>query len=247
MTSIGTVASGLMERYQAARKRPRVPCRICGQPECLDLDFLDHTCTVCNDREQQARVAVDLAARLQQRIQQSELPESFHDVSFETFDSFGRNPHALAAARHALRPAAKGRRGQGLCMLGDTGTGKTLLCAALIRAWCESGDFRIRYVYAPELRSGLERGRFDKHDVITELAHNTVLFLDDLTFEAPPQEFVRSEFNRLIDLLYSQGKTRLFLTSNLPLNSPSGLSLRAVFGPRFVRRVKELCHIVQFA
>jgi len=124
----------------------------------------------CEDREARRR------ARL---VGQAGFPRP---KRLEDFD-FAANPNVPAALIHTLGKGAWVAQGQPLCLIGDSGTGKSHLLIGLGTAAAEAG-YRVRYTTAAALVNELVEAADDKHlsKTIVRYGRVDLLCLDELGY-----------------------------------------------------------------
>jgi DNA replication protein DnaC len=124
----------------------------------------------CEDREARRR------ARL---VHQAGFPRP---KRLEDFD-FDANPNVPAALIHTLGKGAWIAQGQPLCLVGDSGTGKSHLLIGLGTAAAEAG-YRVRYTTAAALVNELVEAADDKHlsKTIARYGRVDLLCLDELGY-----------------------------------------------------------------
>ena len=124
----------------------------------------------CDDREQRrkARLVRDAGFPRQKRL--------------EDFD-FDANPNVPAALIHTLAKGAWITAGQPLCLIGDSGTGKSHLLIGLGIAAAEHGH-RVRYTTAAALVNELVEAADDRHlsKTIARYGRVDLLCLDELGY-----------------------------------------------------------------
>ena len=122
----------------------------------------------CEDRE------VRRKARL---VKQAGFPRT---KRIEDFD-FAASPDVPPALVHTLAKGAWIRAGQPVCLIGDSGTGKSHLLIGLGTAAAEAG-FKVRYVTAAALVNELVEAADDKHlsRTIARYGRVDLLCLDEL-------------------------------------------------------------------
>src|SRR6266545_3366768 len=100
----------------------------------------------------------------------------------EDFD-FAANPNVPAALIHTLGKGAWVAQGQPLCLIGDSGTGKSHLLIGLGTAAAEAG-YRVRYTTAAALVNELVEAADDKHlsKTIVRYGRVDLLCLDELGY-----------------------------------------------------------------
>jgi DNA replication protein DnaC len=110
------------------------------------------------------------------------MPASLSAQRIEDFD-FGANPDVPAALIHTLARGQWVAAGQPLCLIGDSGTGKSHLLIGLGTAAAENG-YRVRYVTAAALVNELVGAADDKtlSKVIGRYGRIDLLCLDELGY-----------------------------------------------------------------
>ena len=99
----------------------------------------------------------------------------------EDFD-YEANPNINPATIHALAAGDWIRRGEPLCLIGDSGTGKSHLLIALATAAATSG-YRVRYTLATRLVNELVEAADDKTLTKTIARYGRVDLLAELLFQ----------------------------------------------------------------
>jgi len=124
----------------------------------------------CDDRE---------ARRRQRLVRAAGFPRT---KRIEDFD-FTANPNVPAALIHTLAKATWIAQGQPLCLIGDSGTGKSHLLIGLGTAAAEAG-WRVRYTTAAALVNELVEAADDKHlsKTIARYGRVNLLCLDELGY-----------------------------------------------------------------
>ena len=124
----------------------------------------------CEDRDKR---------RAARRIHDAGFPR---DKRLEEFD-FTANPAINPATIHQLATCAWVRAGHPLCLIGDSGTGKSHLLIALGTAAAEAG-FRVRYTLASKLVNELVEAADDKQlsKTIARYGRVDLLALDELGY-----------------------------------------------------------------
>ncbi|MFI7120223.1 ATP-binding protein [Amycolatopsis sp. NPDC049868] len=104
------------------------------------------------------------------------------NASRKDFD-FAANPNVSPALVHTLGKGAWIRAGQSICLIGDSGTGKSHLLIGLGTAAAEAG-FKVRYVTAAALVNELVEAADDKHlsKTIARYGRVDLLCLDELGY-----------------------------------------------------------------
>jgi DNA replication protein DnaC len=99
----------------------------------------------------------ELGDRAARRIHDAGFPR---DKRIEEFD-FDANPNVNPAVIHQLASCAWVKAGHPLCLIGDSGTGKSHLLIGLSTAAAEAGN-RVRYTLASKLGDELVEAADDK-------------------------------------------------------------------------------------
>ena len=104
-------------------------------------------------------------------------PKFLDDIDYDA------NPHLTAATINTLAQGDWVRRGDPLCLIGDSGTGKTHLLIGLGTAAAEAG-YRVRYVLASRLVNELAEAENDRAltKVIARYGRVDLLCLDELGY-----------------------------------------------------------------
>src|SRR5512132_2787243 len=124
----------------------------------------------CDDRDKR---------RAARRIHDAGFPR---DKRLEEFD-FAANPGVSPAVIHQLATCAWVKAGHPLCLIGDSGTGKSHLLIGLGTAAAEAGH-RVRYVLASRLVNELAEAENDREltRVIARYGRVDLLCLDELGY-----------------------------------------------------------------
>lgn len=124
----------------------------------------------CDDRD---------ARRRDRRVREAGFPR---DKRLEDFD-YAANPHINPAVLATLAKAGWVDAGEPLCLIGDSGTGKSHLLIGLGTAAAEAGH-RVRYVLASKLANELAEAADDRQLLRTIARYGRVdlLCLDELNY-----------------------------------------------------------------
>lgn len=124
----------------------------------------------CEDRETRRRTRLVREAGFPR-------PKRLEDFNFDA------NPNVPAALIHTLAKSAWIATGQPLCLIGDSGTGKSHLLIGLGTAAAETG-YRVRYTTAAALVNELVEAADDKHlsKTIARYGRVDLLCLDELGY-----------------------------------------------------------------
>lgn len=117
--------------------------------------------------------------RSERRIKAAQFPR---DKSLRTFD-FDANPSIDPAVIHTLATCEWVKKGQPLCLIGDSGTGKSHLLIALGTEAAMAG-FRVRYTLATKLVNELVEAADDKQlsKTIARYGRVDLLCIDELGY-----------------------------------------------------------------
>jgi DNA replication protein DnaC len=231
---------------EPARPAPGDRCAACGTPlDVRTLDFplglgprtfaLECPCARAA-REAATHEAERAAAALRRRVRlaASGIPARFAGATLAAADGTAPGRATLLAACRAL-VASDAQAGRGLVLLGDPGTGKTYLAAAVTRALIDR-DVDAVFVSLPQLVLG-GRARAPEaasaFDVVLDRARTCAhLWLDDVGRERPT-DWARAVLALLLDGRYAAG----LATSLAAALSPRALQAR--LGAALARRVAE--------
>lgn len=173
------------------------------------------------------------------RKRNSGIPQRFTNTGFETYDCF--SPDVIRVADAAVDYAARFpenlKRGTGLILIGNTGTGKTHLACAIARAVIESGYGAATYITAAQACRRVkdtyhQESERSTQQAIDALASPALLILDEIGV----QHGTETERNILFEIINERYENLLptILISNL--NLPA---LAEYVGDRVVDRMKE--------
>lgn len=169
------------------------------------------------------------------QITASKLPKTFHEKTFENFDTKGIEKSIVDAKGAAMCCL---QDGASLVIAGDRGTGKTHLAAAMVNKRIEDGKVAL-FVSVPELWDELRETTSNGKGFETMAMVKSVdfLVLDDLGIERGT-DWVGERLYMIINKRY-QEKLQTVITTNA--KSPSDLaSLLGERGDRIVSRLKEM-------
>lgn len=159
---------------------------------------------------------------------------------------------------------------KGLLILGDRGTGKTTQACEIAKAalgYClaktaeiaemPSVEFVgkatrqirkpkvpiIQFVTFWEFIAGLRKSYKEGTSYVNDLAHNDIIFLDDLGKVETNRDWFIEAFQEFVDKLYNEkeGSKLLYITSNLSREEIAG-----TFGEPCMDRLDALCYTIKF-
>lgn len=177
-------------------------------------------------------------ARLHALAERSRLSKRFRLRTFDAFQPTQGTDWALSSCRKWAEEyaGAESSDGQGLALVGQTGTGKTHLAAAIVNRLLDRGVAAV-FASVPDLladlRAAVRDGR-EAEQVMGDLQAAEVLVLDDIGAERPT-EWGQEQLYRLVNRRYEDLRP-IVLTSNL--RPPD---LREQVGARAVSRLCEVC------
>jgi DNA replication protein DnaC len=196
------------------------------------IDEATNTARDCRCRA--GRIAERRARRLEGRI-----PNLYRDISFErlTGPDFVAFPEQIRAARRFAAEIDKQLdAGQGMWIMGDIGTGKTMLAMLISKAALDAG--RTVAIYSlPRLLNLIREAIEDADGVIgflDRLAGVDLLHIDDVGAENRT-DWALEQLYSIINTRYEEQRS-IVLTTNL---EPDELSEQ--IGARTVSRLIEMC------
>lgn len=190
--------------------------------------------------------------RAGKQLDRARIPPRFLDKTLATFEAKTRQTREIAQAAHAyvnsfgpnvFQPSPTSRS-NGLLFIGVTGSGKTHVAVAILRAVIErgfSGLFCNVVNLLQELRDSFDPDAPQSGFEIMEpvLAVN-LLVLDDLGAEAPTG-WVRDRLYQIINRRYEENRPIIVTT-----NVESLEDLERQVGPRITSRLCEMCQRIEF-
>jgi DNA replication protein DnaC len=218
-----------------ARRTPagegRCPLGLCDGSGFV-IDEASNTARDCRCRP--ARIARVRARRLEARI-----PSRYRDVSFEQLagTDLVRFPEQIRAARRfATSVTEQLDRGRGLWIMGDIGTGKTMLAMLISKAALDAG--RTVAIYSlPRLLNLIREAIEDMDGVVgflDRLAAVDLLHIDDVGAENRT-DWALEQLYSIVNTRYEEERS-IIITTNL---QPDELSEQ--IGARTVSRLIEMC------
>ena len=227
LTSVNETLREILGRIQH-KVTGQWPCRRCGVMQSVKLLSLQSDlCTPCLTEHRQS-VALEKVRH--------QVGPKYARCRFETF----RETKATAPAAKMLKQYVEEPRG-GIFLHGPTGTGKTHLATAMLRAFIEQGR-DCQYVTVPELLMRLKKSfelsqSSSEEDLLVNYSAS-ILILDDLGV-GPITEWVRQVIHFLLDKRDRYLKPTIFV-SNLSLEEVADL-----FGEPIASRIAGMCQIVR--
>lgn len=170
----------------------------------------------------------------------SVLPKRYRGVSFDRPPVTEINPGAVSAVREWIDALQSNfEQGNGLWLMGDTGTGKTTL-AMLVSKEALKRNYTVAIYSMPSLLTriratyGAEAGEESYDEFFERLCEVDLLHIDDLGAEKQT-EWVLEQLYALVNERYERQKS-IVVTTNL---SQDELELQ--IGPRTVSRLIQMC------
>ncbi|MBN8868923.1 MAG: ATP-binding protein [Solirubrobacterales bacterium] len=170
----------------------------------------------------------------------SVLPKRYRGVSFDRPPVTEIDPGAVGAVREWIEALDQNfEAGNGLWLMGDTGTGKTTL-AMLVSKEALKRDYTVAIYSMPSLLTriratyGAEAGEESYDEFFERLCEVDLLHVDDLGAEKQT-EWVLEQLYALVNERYERQKS-IVVTTNL---SQDELELQ--IGPRTVSRLIQMC------
>lgn len=209
-------------------------CKQCNTPrQCIGFfeDRKVNCLCKCQEAERKKEMALKEAERKRKQIaellKKSLLGNRYVNARFETSET-GFNPSFDEAYKRCKKfcevaPAVL-KRGYGIYMYGDKGTGKTHLTACMVNELtshlyeCLLTNF---FEISREIRSTFNDRRKSEEEYIKRMANVDFLFIDDLGTELVQRNgednFLQEKIFEIINLRYNNNKPTIF-TSNNSLN-----------------------------
>ena len=153
------------------------------------------------------------------------------DKTLETFD-FAFNPTINQKLIRSLSTCRFMDRGEGVFLLGPTGTGKTHLAKALAHQACYSFHQLFSDLATADLRNRLSQ-------LMTRLLRVDLLIIDDFGFKAFDQQ-AAERFYTIVDKRF--GSKSIILTSNRAMNDWGGLFPDPVIANAILDRLAHTSH-----
>lgn len=133
-------------------------------------------------------------------------------------------------------------KGQGLLMIGGTGTGKTFHSACIANALIDKG-YEVVMASVPAMISQMQRNAYAKADPMAYAVSCDLLILDDLGAERST-EYAQEQVYAIIDGRYSRRKPMIVSTNLTPrqLGAPETVTLQRTYG-----RILERCFPIRYS
>ncbi len=238
-------------RGSLSTKKPEAKkCKECGKLVEPEVNFLlkkwlsPDVCDKCDreklTREKEAIIkkALDIKkARIEKHFSQSRLSKRFMRRTFDNFKLDNKNKKAYeTCVSYANDFSDKMKNGEGLLLVGDFGTGKTHLAAAILQEVI-SQDHTGVFISIPDLITKI-RNTWDTEenewDLITALTEADLVVLDDIGAENT-KDWVRERLFVIINSRYEKMLPTIFTTNC------SVKDLKNKLGGRIESRINEMC------
>jgi DNA replication protein DnaC len=178
-------------------------------------------------------------SRARARSLSAVIPKRYREVSFERAPLVDMSPDIKGPVQGFVRRIDENlEAGNGLCFLGDVGTGKTTLAMFVSKAALEAG--RSVAIYSlPRLLTAIRTTFSDDaahshSELLDKLAAVDLLHLDDLGAENSTP-WVLEELYSIVNTRYEEQRS-IVVTTNL-----GRVELREQIGERTVSRLSEMC------
>lgn len=219
-----------------------------GQVEQFDGTWLDAFCPRCNWEAMHSEPGNELrrqafaqhhAAALNRRLIGSGITPRFRNCTFDSFEvSTDAQAHALENCRmYAVEFEESLRRGRGLLLVGNVGTGKTHLACAIVQHVIRRFEAYAVITSAAEIcrvmRSSFSKGAgFSDLDVLEELAGPDLLVIDEVGVQSG-SDFSPGVLGDVIDRRYQQLRPTILISNRKPTE------MTAFVGDRAVDRMRQ--------
>lgn len=181
-------------------------------------------------------------AKLERMLDSARIGRRYADCTLENFIPVKGADKALNTCTEYVKDFSKDS-GEGLIMAGPSGSGKSHLAVAIVKAIAETGKSAI-FQSVPELLAKL-RMTYDKNnegekedEILEQLAQCDLLVLDDIGAEKQ-SAWTEERLYLLIDRRY-RDKRATIVTTNLNYNE-----IEKLLGTRAMDRLLETCGIVK--
>lgn len=181
-------------------------------------------------------------AKLERMLDSARIGRRYADCTLENFIPVKGADKALNTCTEYVKDFSKDS-GEGLIMAGPSGSGKSHLAVAIVKAIAETGKSAI-FQSVPELLAKL-RMTYDKNnegekedEILEQLAQCDLLVLDDIGAEKT-SAWTEERLYLLIDRRY-RDKRATIVTTNLNYNE-----IEKILGTRAMDRLLETCGIVK--
>ena len=178
-------------------------------------------------------------ARARARSLSAVIPKRFQSAGWDRQPVVGLDPNIVRLVRRYAEQIDKHLdEGDGLCITGDLGTGKTTLAMLVSRAALEAG--RTVAIYSlpkllTQIRTTFTDGSGQTHsELLDRLAAVDLLHLDDLGAEKT-NEWVLEQLYSIVNTRYEEQRSMIVTTNLRP--EP----LREQIGARTMSRLGEMC------
>ena len=176
------------------------------------------------------------------RLEGAHVPQRFYRASFEVPPSATSEIRAAMATvkSYADNIEINIKRGQGLLIYGDVGTGKTTQAVAVLKRALKSG-YGAFFIPMVQLVDNLfTMSREERRDFEHRITNVSLLVLDDLGAEQA-QAWVTTKIDAIVTARYNNMKP-MIITTNIDIES-AGVDK---YNMRTIDRLVEMCRVVRF-
>lgn len=176
------------------------------------------------------------------RLEGAHVPQRFYRAGFEVPPSATSEIRAAMATvkSYADNIEMNIKRGQGLLIYGDVGTGKTTQAVAVLKRALKSG-YGTFFIPMVQLVDNLfTMSREERRDFEHRITNVSLLVLDDLGAEQA-QAWVTTKIDAIVTARYNNMKP-MIITTNIDIES-AGVDK---YNMRTIDRLVEMCRVVRF-
>lgn len=176
------------------------------------------------------------------RLEGAHVPQRFYRAGFEVPPSATPEIRAAMATvkSYADNIEMNIKRGQGLLIYGDVGTGKTTQAVAVLKRALKSG-YGAFFIPMVQLVDNLfTMSREERRDFEHRITNVSLLVLDDLGAEQA-QAWVTTKIDAIVTARYNNMKP-MIITTNIDIES-AGVDK---YNMRTIDRLVEMCRVVRF-
>lgn len=179
-----------------------------------------------------------LERRRERRLKEARFPQTKHLEDFR----FEDNPKVPAQVISTLTKMEWVARRESVILIGDSGTGKTMLATCLGVIACQQG-LRVRFITLASLATELMEAREDSElgRIINRYRRFDLLILDELGYLALPPDAAELVFQVLSE---RNERGSLILTTNLPFGEWTKVFEDARLAKAVIDRLTHNAHII---
>ena len=183
-------------------------------------------------------------------LAQARIPTRFMHCTFETFDTFDKDPSLDRALMYTRKFVEEYPLVEvGLLYLGNCGVGKTHLGVAALKALIRKGIGGLFYDFRDLLKEIQDSYNPNTHTselkILAPIFEAEVLMLDELG-ASKPTEWVQETMTHIINKRYNEKKTTIFTSNYLDstISSSYDETLTERVGKRLRSRLQEMCRLI---